>query len=348
MQILSSIFLGNPVSDWLKALGVTLGFFILIRFIKGVLIKKMAAIANHTQSNLDNTLLKVIEQTRDLLIILAGIFAGSHFLEISDNLQNIIDKVFFVVLALQVGFWLGGFINHLVSYREKKETENKEEQTAIHAFGLFGKIMIWTIVALVTIQNVFSMKMDALITSLGVGGIAAGLALQNILKDIFASLSIFMDKPFLVGDYIVVDDTGGTVENIGLKSTRIRTLLGEEVVFSNSDLLESRVHNYRTMERRLVVINIGVSPNTPYEVLQSLPALFKEIIEKQENVTFDRANLSEIGNYTLNFEIIYHIESADFNLFVIRRETIYLEIIQRLQEKSIIMPYPTQTVLLQQ
>jgi small-conductance mechanosensitive channel len=145
-----------------------------------------------------------------------------------------------------------------------------------------------------------------------------------------------------------VGDIGGTVENIGLKSTRIRTLLGEEVVFSNSDLLESRVHNYRSLQRRLVTINIGVSPNTPYPTLQSLPALFKEIIEKQPDVTFDRANLSDLGNYTINFEILYHIESADFDVFVQRREAIYLEIIQRLQEKNVDMPYPTQTVMLRQ
>ncbi len=348
MQLLSIVFWENPLSDWFKALGTFLGIYLFIRVIKSITVNRLQKIAQHTKSNLDNIILKIVEQTRDFLIILTGIYAGSHFLNISDPIRSIFNKVFFVVIAMQIGYWLGGFINHLVSYREGKDPDDKEEQTAMHAFGLFGKIMIWAIVALVTIQNVSGMKMDALITSLGVGGIAAGLALQNILKDIFASLSIFLDKPFLVGDYIVVGDTGGTVENIGLKSTRVRTLQGEEVVFSNSDLLESRVHNYRSMQRRLVVVNIGVSPNTPYPTLQSLPALFEEIIKKQNDVTFDRANLSDLGNYTLNFEIIYHIESADFDLFVQRREAIYLEIIQRLQEKNVVMPYPTQTVLLQQ
>ena len=348
MQFLSVEFLGNPLSDWAKALGTTVGLYLVVKVIKTILINRMQAIAKHTNSNIDNIILEVVSQTQNLLIVLAGIYAGVHFLKISDKIISIIDKVFYVVVAMQVGYWLGGFINHLVIFREKKESGDKEEQTAVHAFGLFGKIMIWTVVALVTIQNVSGMKMDALITSLGVGGIAAGLAVQNILKDIFASLSIFMDKPFLVGDYIQVGDIGGTVENIGLKSTRIRTLLGEEVVFSNSDLLESRLHNYRSMQRRMVTINIGVSPNTPYQTLQDLPALFKEVIEKQKDVTFDRANLSDLGNYTINFEIIYHIENADFNIFVQRREAIYLEIIQRLQEKNVDMPYPTQTVLLQQ
>ena len=348
MQFLSIEFLGNTLSAWAKALGTAIGIYLVIKVIKTVVVKRMRAIAERTQTNIDNVILEVVAETQNLLIVLTGIYAGLHFLTISDNITNIVNKVFLVVIAMQAGYWMGGFINHLVHFREKKESGNKEEQTAVHAFGLFGKIMIWIVVALVTIQNVSGMKMDALITSLGVGGIAAGLAVQNILKDIFASLSIFMDKPFLVGDYIVVGDTGGTVENIGLKSTRLRTLQGEELVFSNSDLLESRVHNYRSMQRRMVDITIGVSPNTPYQTLQSLPVLFKEVIEKQEDVTFDRANLSDLGNYTINFEIIYHIESADFDVFVQRREAIYLEIIRRLQEKNVDMPYPTQTVMLRQ
>ena len=348
MQFLTTEFLGNPISDWIKALGTTLGFFLLVKIIKTILVNRMKAIAARTKSNIDNIILEVVSQTQELLIILAGIYTGMHFLSVSDKVLNIIEKIFIVVIALQVGYWLGGFINHLVLFREKKESGNKEEQTAVHAFGLFGKIVIWTVITLVTIQNVSGIKLDVLITSLGVGGIAAGLAVQNILKDLFASLSIFLDKPFLVGDYIVAGNTGGTVENIGLKSTRIRTLQGEEVVFSNSDLLESRLHNYRSMQRRMVVITIGVSPNTPYQILQNLPLLFKEIIEKQEDVTFDRANLSNLGNYTFDFEIIYHIESADFDVYVQRREAIYLEIIQRLQEKNVDMPYPTQTVLLRQ
>jgi small-conductance mechanosensitive channel len=348
MQFLSVDFAGNPLGDWAKALGTAIGIFIVVKVIKTFLVKRMRASTKRTRNSFDNIILEVVAQTQDLLIILAGIYAGLHFLSISDKALNIIDKVFFVIIAMQVGYWLGGFVNHLVLFREKRQASNKEEQTAVHAFGIFGKIMIWTVVALATIQNVSGMKMDALITSLGVGGIAAGLAVQNILKDIFASLSIFLDKPFLVGDYISVGDLGGTIENIGLKSTRLRTMQGEELIFSNSDLLESRVHNYRNMQRRMDDITIGVSPNTPYQTLQSLPALFKEIIEKQKDVTFDRANLSDLGNYTINFEIIYYIESADFDLYVQRREAIFLEIIQKLQEMNVEMPYPTQTVLLRQ
>ena len=346
MSVLTTIFLGNTLADWLKALATTIGIFLVFKITKGIMINRLTAVTKRTKNNLDDIFLQVIRETKNLFIILFGIFGGSKFLSIADNWEQIINKIFFVVAALQVGLWLGGFVNHLTSLREGQEANDNKEQTAIHAFGLFGKILIWSIVSLVTIQNVTGMQMDALITSLGIGGIAVGLALQNILKDIFASLSIFLDKPFLVGDYIVVEDIGGTVINIGLKSTRIRTLLGEEVVFSNSAILESRIHNYRKMERRLVTVNIGVSPDTSITLLETIPAIFKDCVEQQETASFDRANLIEIGDYTLNFELIFHIESADYTLYANTKEAVFLEIIKRFQKKGIIMPYPTQAILL--
>ena len=346
MDFLSLNFLDNPLTIWLKAAAFAVGIYILLSLIKTLSLKKLAAITARSENMLDDLFLKVVEQTRGQFILALGLFAGSKLISFPEKWPDIINKVFFLIAALQAGLWIGGLINHLVSTREVKDSEDKKEQTAIHAFGLFGKILVWAIISLVTLQNISGMELNALVTSLGIGGIAVGLAIQNILKDIFASLSIFLDKPFLVGDYIVVDDASGTVENIGLKSTRIRTLLGEEVVFSNSDLLESRIHNFRKLERRLVIINIGISPETPYEALQELPSLFKEIIQEQKDATVNRVNLSEIADYTFNYEIVFHVESADFALFMDTKEAILLEIIKRLQEKGINMPYPTQAVLL--
>ncbi len=346
MHFLTIDILGIPTSDWLKFILITIGIFLPIALTKAILVKKLAAAAKRSKNNMDDILLKIIEQTRIPLVFLAGIYGGSQALILPDTWVSTTQKIFFVIAALQVGLWMGGVINHLVTFREKKEANDKEGQTAVRAFGLFGKIIIWCIVGILTIQNVTGMKMDALVTSLGIGGIAVGLAVQNILKDLFSSLSIFMDKPFLVGDYIVVGDIGGTVQNIGLKSTRIKTLLGEEVIFSNSNILDSQIHNFRKLERRMVVTNIGVSTQTPHDVLQSLPALFENIIRAQGNVTFDRANLAEFGDYTYNFEIVYHIESPDYTLFMNIKEAIYLEIIKQLQEKQVDMPYPTRTVFL--
>lgn len=336
----------NPVNSWLKAAALACGVYIILSLLKSIVLKRLASLAARSENILDDLFIKVFEQTKGQFILVLGLFIGLRTLSFSENITAIIGKVFFVATAVQIGLWLSGVINHLLLSRDEKKKGDKKERTAVHAIGLFAKILIWAIIGLVTLQNISGMELTALVTSLGIGGIAIGLAVQNILKDLFASLSIFLDKPFLVGDYIVVNETGGTVENIGLKSTRIKTLLGEEVVFSNSNLLESRIHNFRKLERRLVIINIGISPETPLKTLQELPALFKEIIQKQNDATFQRANLAEIAEYTFNYEIVYHVESDDYALFMKTKEAIYLEIIRRLQDKSINMPYPTQAILL--
>ena len=346
MDVITSMFLGNSIEDWIKALAASVGIFLIVTLIKSIVIKKMSSVASRTKNNFDDIFLRIIRETKSFFILLLSLFGGSRFLTLSDKWVNGINKVFFVVAASQVGLWLGEFVNHLTSLRENQENQDKNERTAISAFGLFGKILIWSMVGMVTVQNITGMEMSALITSLGIGGIAVGLAVQNILQDIFSSLSIFLDKPFLVGDYIVVGDIGGTVVNIGLKSTRLKTLVGEEVIFANSDILDSSIHNYRKMERRLVTVNIGVSPETDPAVLETIPTIFKTCVEKQEKATFDRANLTGIGDFTLDYELIYHIESADYTLYMNIKEAVFLDIIKQFQEKGIIMPYPTQAVLL--
>lgn len=344
MQLLNYVLLGNTVLKWITAILLTCLVFALAKLIKYLLLRKWNRVAQKTKNKVDDLVVNAIKQTKDLLVFLLGMYAGTRVLILSEELKAIINKGFYIALALQVGFWLGGVINYFTELQQ--EGEEKQQRTAVNAFGLFGKILVWLIVALVTLQNVTGMELDALIASLGIGGIAVGLAVQNILKDLFASLSIFLDKPFLVGDYITVNDIGGNVENIGIKSTRVRTLLGEEVVFSNSDLLESRVHNYRKLERRREVLHIGVSAETSVNVLRDLPAIFAEVISAQVDSTFSRAHLSELGEYAFMYEVVYFIESPDYDVYMDAKEQIHLGILERLQEKGIELPYPTQSIVL--
>ena len=345
MPILSVQFLGNALMDWLKAILLSTVVFFMIKLLKTILISKFSTLAEKTKHDVDDIFLKIIEQTKDIIVLFICIYFGTQVLTLGEGWNDMIAKIFYIVLALQIGFWLGGVINFLVASKMQRETDDQKEQTAVHAFGLFGKIVIWVIVGLVAVQNITGMNLDALIASIGIGGIAIGLAVQNILKDIFASLSIFLDKPFLVGDYIVVDQIGGTVENIGIKSTRIRTLLGEEVVFTNSDLLESRVHNYRKLERRREVMKVGVSTETPIAMLEKLPGLFENAISKQEYATFDRAHLTEFADYTFMYEIVYFIESASYVDYMDTKQAVHLEILRQLNDQKVVLPYPTHMII---
>ncbi len=257
------------------------------------------------------------------------------------------EKALRVAFFLQIGFWGMGLITFYVDrgVSGKLDEDEGETATTIGAFGLVAKIALWVLVGLLILDNL-GVEINSLIASLGIGGIAVALAVQNVLSDLFASLSIAMDKPFAIDDYIVVDEFAGTVEDIGLKSTRIRSLSGEELVFSNSDLLNSRIRNYRRLQERRIDFTFGVSYDTPHETLQRIPDIVEEVIEPLEHVRFDRAHLKEMGDFALLYEVVYFVEKPEYVFYMDVQETIHLALHRRFGEEKIELPYPTQKVLL--
>jgi small-conductance mechanosensitive channel len=191
-------------------------------------------------------------------------------------------------------------------------------------------------------------EVTALIAGLGIGGIAVALATQNILGDLFASLLIVLDKPFVLGDFIVVGDFVGHVEKIGLKTTRLRSLSGEQLVVSNNDLLQSRLRNFKRMIERRVLFTVGVTYDTPLEKLAAVPGMIREIIESQPDVRFDRSHFKEFGSYSLNFETVYFVLSPEFGRYMDRQQAINLAIYDRFAQNEIKFAYPTQTLFLEQ
>jgi len=176
------------------------------------------------------------------------------------------------------------------------------------------------------------------------GGIAIGLAVQSILGDLFASLAIVLDKPFEVGDFVIFDSYMGTIESIGLKTTRVRSLSGEQIVCSNADLLSSRIRNYKRMSERRAVFTIGVVYGTPYEQLEEIPRVVRQVIDANPDLRFDRCHFARFGAYSLDFETVYWIQNADYNLFMDRQQAINLAIYKAFEERGIAFAYPTQTV----
>ena len=199
---------------------------------------------------------------------------------------------------------------------------------------------------LIALDNI-GVNITTLIAGLGISGIAVALAVQNILGDLFASFSIVLDKPFVIGDFIIVDDYLGTVEHVGLKTTKIRSLSGEQLVFSNADLLKSRIRNYKRMNERRDVFTIGVLYQTPHEILSQIPKMICKIIENQAQVRFDRAHFKEYGDYSLKFEVVYWIQNPDYNVYMDTQQSINLDIFKHFKEAGVEFAYPTQTLLLQ-
>jgi small-conductance mechanosensitive channel len=211
------------------------------------------------------------------------------------------------------------------------------------AIAFFARIAIWSIVFLAVLSNL-GVEVDALIAGLGITGIAVAFALQNVLGDLFASLSIYFDRPFDIGDFIIVDDYMGNVDKIGMRSTRIRSLGGEQIVFANSDLARVRIRNYRRMRERRIFFAVGIEYNVAYEKVELAPKLLREAIEETANTRFDRAHFKSFGDFSLNYEIVYWVLAPDFPAYMDAQHAINLAIYKKFEDAGIPFAFPTRTL----
>lgn len=347
-KILTTSIFGNALHTWLIALGVFLLSFLGLLVLKNILVSRLKKLADRTFTSLDDFAVDLLERTKSYFLIALAVYFGVLFTGLNGEIRIWLQRVVIAVLIVQVGFWISGLINYLVKRRVERQIEaDAASATTLNALGLIGQIVVWSIVLLLILENVTNIEMDALIASLGITGIAVGLAVQNILGDLFASLSIVLDKPFVIGDFVIVGDFVGTVEHIGLKSTRLRSLSGEQLVFSNSDLLSSRIRNYKRMARRRILFGLGVTYQTPTEKLEAIPEIVREIIEEQPLATFDRAHFKDFGDFSLNFEVVYYMETPDYEDYMDTQQAINLALFRRFSQEDIEFAYPTHTVLVE-
>jgi len=345
MGILERTLCGNTLATWLLALAVAALVFLILNLLKRVAARWVHAWVSRTRTDLDDLVVELFRRTWFLFLLAVAIYAASLVL----SLPHIETELRVVLLALflaQVAVWGSGVIDYVVSRQVKKRRKKETASaTAIYVLSFVGKVVLWAVVVLLALDNVPGVQVDTLIASMGIGGVAVALAVQNVLGDLFASLSIVLDEPFAVGDSINVGEYTGTVEHVGLKSTRVRSLTGEQLVFSNSDLLNSRIRNYGRMAERRVSFTLGVACDTPYEKLTEIPGIVQEIVDAQPRARFGRTHFKTYGDFTLNFEIVYYVLSAEYTTYMDVRHAINLEIFRRFAEEEIELPYPTQTVL---
>lgn len=341
------IIWSNSLNLWFYA-AATMGLcFFLTRFAKALLVKRLRKAAADSETTWHAIAVKMLERIHSLFLLTAAIYAGTLFLTLPSMVTRVLEKIFIIALLLQVGRLASQAVKSaLEQYRRQQLERNAEAVTMLSAVSFLLRMLLWTILLLMVLEN-FGVDITALVAGLGVGGVAVALAVQNILGDIFASFSIVLDKPFVIGDFIIVNDHMGTVEHVGLKTTRIRSLSGEQLVFSNQDLLSSRIRNYKRMYERRVVFSIGVLYQTPVEKLEMIPGIIRQIIEAQRPVRFDRAHFKEFGAYSLNFEIVYWVLNADYNLYMDIQQAINIALFKAFAREGIGFAYPTQSVFLQ-
>jgi small-conductance mechanosensitive channel len=340
------VVLGNDLTTWMIAFGIAAAVSVALYGVNAFLARRIGSFAEHTATHVDDMAVRVLKTTSTAFVAAMGIYAGSQWLLLSPKAETLLRNLAIAILLLQIARWLDvGVRGWIDFYRKKRGATDVAATTSTAALTFVARAVLWAVILLMILDN-FGVNITTLVASLGIGGIAVALAVQNILGDLFSSLSILLDKPFVVGDFITVDGLAGTVQYVGLKTTRIRSLNGEEIVFSNTDLLKSRIHNNRRMETRRVVFTVGVTYDVTEEQLEKIPGMLKDIVAGKEKVNFDRAHFKTYGPSSLDFEVVYTMQTPDYGVFMDTQQAINFELFRRFNRAGIEFAYPTQTVKL--
>ncbi|MDR3418007.1 MAG: mechanosensitive ion channel family protein [Nevskia sp.] len=341
---LDRMLLQNSLHDWLIAVGIVLGIMLVAVVVKRQVIQRLSVVVRRTSSGPYESLVKMAQATRLWLLLIVALKLGSDYLELTHKAVEWLDRAATVAVFLQLGIWLSALLDAWITRSRNQALENNvAAATSLAPFSFLGRLLLWLVMVLLALDNV-GVNISAMVTSLGVGGIAVALAVQNILGDLFASLSIVIDKPFVIGDAIGVDGLGGTVEHVGLKTTRIRSNTGEQIVFSNSDLLKARLRNYKRMQQRCVTFGFGVPYRTTPEQLEKVPALARAAIEGRDKLRFDRAHFKDLGSYAYLFEVVYWVLEPDYMLYMDSQQAINLALLRALANEGIALATPVQAL----
>ena len=339
--------LGNRAGDWLQAFGVTLLLLLSALLVKRLLGRRFGrpaagagAAAPAAVSAGQELVQELMRRTRWTLLLVPAVYAGTQALVLPRPLHAALRTLAILAVLLQVALWATVGIEVWVSRERRRRLEHDvASATLFGAFDFILRLVLWVLIALVALANV-GVNVTALVAGLGVGGIAVALALQNILGDVLASLSIAADKPFVLGDTIQVDNFVGTVEDVGLKTTRLRSLSGEQLIFANGDLLKSRIRNLKRMTDRRVVVAFGIDYKTPADQVEKVPALVAAIVKAQPAARLDRAHFKGFGSSSLDFELVYFLSDPDYNLYMDSQQAVLLGLMRALAREGIRLAQP--------
>ncbi len=342
-QFWDQSFLGNSVRDWAICLGIILASMLVLRIVRTIVLQRLRTWASQTSNTFDDFVIRVFKRSVMPILYIGSVYAGLQYLHIPARAGRIMHVAIMVVTV----FFIIRIITDVISYAFERFTGNQNAAQAKQARGilLIVKVILWLIGIVFLVDNL-GYNITTIVAGLGIGGIAIALAAQTILGDLFSYLVIFFDKPFETGDFIVIGNQSGVVDYVGIKTTRIRTLNGEQLIVSNTDLTNSRVQNFKRMERRRIVFAVGVLYETGSEKLKLIPGIVKNIIDPIEGATFDRAHFMAFGDFSLNFEIVYYVESPDYLVYMDIHQGICLGIYQAFEKAGIEFAYPTQKLLI--
>ena len=332
----------NHFENWIMALGIAVGSTALMYFMRCFAIRKLHRMAEQRQGRLDDFVGKMLRTTYVTFLLCIGVYLGSLFLVLPANYKIIVSRIAIAALILQLAVWADAGLRAWRNQFMATHDDGARKASSLIMFFML-RLLTWTVAFLMMLDN-FGFNITTLVASLGIGGIAVALATQNILGDLFASLSIMIDKPFEIGDFIIVGDALGAVEYIGLKTTRLRGLGGEQIVFSNGDLLKSRIHNHKRMQSRRVAFILRVTYGTPDAEMARIPQLVRAIVSARDDVDFERAHFFRYGEWSLDFEVVSHFKSPDYILHMDAQQAILLEVYRCFERERIQFAHPLSVI----
>ena len=344
-DFLDQVYYNNTVRDYLIALSLIIGGAIVILALKKLIIRRLQKWAASTPGTWDDFIVESI--SRFVVPIFQGaiIYWAIHLLDLSERTERFVQIVTSIVITYFVMRLISSIVMLLLKSGVRKQERGEIKIKQLGGLMMIINIFIWFLGIVFLLSN-WGIEVTPIIAGLGIGGIAVALAAQNILGDLFSYFVIFFDRPFEAGDFIIVDDKMGTIEYVGIKTTQIRALGGEQIIIGNSNLTNSRIHNYKRMVQRRVVFSIDVEYGTPLEVLQAIPPMLKSIVQARKLTTFDRAHFAAYKDWSLRFEVVYFVLSADFNTYMDIQQEINFDIYQEFEKKNINFAFPTQSMLI--
>lgn len=341
---LDQTLFGVSLLDWLILIGLWIGIALPLFGLRRLITARVTALAERTPNRIDDLIATLLRGTRSYFVVLVSLFLAELFRPLPESIEWVFQRLFLLGLLLQVGHWGTQFIKWWIEdYAGQKANEDFARVTAFKALGLGARIALWSVLFLMALDNL-GVNVTSLVAGLGIGGVAVALAVQNVLKDLLSYISIVVDQPFVYGDFLNVDGNMGTVEHIGIQTTRLRSLSGEQLIFSNSDLLSSRIRNFKRMYERRVVFTIGILYGTPFDKVAKVPTMLREAVESQPDIRFDRAHFKEYGDSALLYETVFFVLKPDYNVYMDIQQAINFRLYEEFETEGIGFAFPTRTL----
>lgn len=342
-QFFNYTFLNNTIINYILFLLTLVISFFLIKIVMIFLIKHVKEWSQKSENRKYDSLINLIQKKIMPILYFTAFYFCTKILNIHPTITKIIAALTLAVTAIIIAILLSSISIIFVGKYFDSKVNSANSKILLKWTSSIIQVIIYTIALILFLDNM-GVKITSLITGLGIGGVAIAFAAQTILVDLFCCFTILFDKPFEIGDFIVSGEQMGTVEHIGIKTTRLRALSGEQLIFANSDLTNSRINNYKTMDERRVLFKIGVTYDTKYEELTMIPELIKNIIDSVKDTRFGRAHFSSYGPYSLNFEIAYYVLSNDYDKYMDINQAVNYQIKKIFDQHGISFAFPTQTI----